>query len=274
MKLKNAFELAGLRGKPQHYGFTTRSIELDGGCHLTVTDWEHPRLSDGRDLYASMSSVVQQHQEIINAGDFCIDIGAHVGDTTLPMGVAAGRSGCVLALEPNPYVYHVLENNARANRHVANIETIMAAAGPTQGFLEFEYSDSGFCNGGRHESISALKYGHPYKLSVFCIDLQRELRSNYAEELKRLKLIKVDAEGFDLFVLQSLLEIIDEYRPIVKAEIWKKTTQQYRQQMFDLFHSPGYDVYKLQAEPFVKGDKLDRESIAQTGHFDILCFPK
>jgi len=273
VKLRNVFEFAGLRGKPQHYGFTTRSVELGDERQITVADWQHPRLSDGRDPYASMPKLVQEHRQIISDGDFCIDIGAHVGDTALPMAIAAGTSGCVLALEPNPYIYHVLENNARANRHVANIQTIMAAAGTRQGFLEFEYSDAGFCNGGRHENMHALKHGHPYKLSVFCIDLQQELRANYGDELKRLKLIKVDAEGYDLYILQSLLGVIDEYRPLVKAEVFKKTSRRYREDIFELFDSRNYDVYRMDAEPFVKGDKLDRESIAGPGHFDILCFP-
>ena len=34
-------------------------------------------------------------------------IGAHIGDTTLPIALAAGKKGFVLALEPNPYVFHV-----------------------------------------------------------------------------------------------------------------------------------------------------------------------
>ena len=274
MKLRNIFEFAGLRGKPRHFGYTTRSIELHDRSHLTVTDWQHPRLGEGRDLYASMHELIQAHRELIDDGDFCIDIGAHVGDTTLPMGVAAGTSGCVLALEPNPYVYHVLENNARTNRHIANIQTIMAAAGSTQGFLEFEYSDSGFCNGGRHEGMSWLKHGHPYKLPVFCIDLQQELRANYAEELERLKLIKVDAEGYDLYILQSLLGVIDEYRPIVKAEVLGGNSRQYREQLLDLFNSRSYSVYKVRADPFEKGETLDRDSIKQPGStFDVLCIP-
>ena len=83
--------------------------------------------------------MVDAYREILKEGDFCIDIGAQTGDTTLPMAVAAGVEGCALALEPNPYVYHVLEKNARANNHVANIKTMMAAAGTYEGFMKFEY---------------------------------------------------------------------------------------------------------------------------------------
>ncbi len=73
------------------------------------------------------------------------------------MALAVGRSGCVLALEPNPFVYHVLEKNARANRSAANIIPMMAAATEKEGFMQFAYSDSGFCNGGRHEDIGGAE---------------------------------------------------------------------------------------------------------------------
>lgn len=273
MKLRNLFEFAGLRGKPRHFDFTTRSIALDDGRQVTVADWQHPRLSDGRDPYALMPQVIRDHRQNVSEGDFCIDIGAHVGNSALPMAIAAGRSGCVLALEPNPFVYHVLEKNARANRHIANIRTIMAAAGQSRGFLEFEYSDSGFCNGGRHEGISALRHGHPYKLSVFCVDLQQELREDYAEELERLRLIKVDAEGYDLYILRALAGIIDQYRPVVKAEVFKNTSRQYREDMFDFFESHRYEVFDVATDRFVRGERLDHEAIARSGHFDVLCFP-
>lgn len=274
MKLRNVLEFMGLRYKPRHYGYAADSFTIDEGRNVTFAKWQHPRLTREHAPYAFSPDDIAGYAKVIEEGDFCIDIGAHCGDTTLPMGIAAGVSGCVLGLEPNPYVYHVLEKNARANRHLANIRTIMAAAGSEQGFLELEYSDAGFCNGGRHEGISAFRHGHPYKLSVFCIDLQQELRDHYDDELKRLKLIKVDAEGYDLYILQSLLEIIDEYRPMVKAEVFRKTSMQYRLDLFDLFDSRNYDVYKLKAEPLVCGDKLDRGSMTKSAHFDILCYPR
>jgi FkbM family methyltransferase len=38
-----------------------------------------------------------------------IDIGTYTGDTTVPMALAVGKGGIVLGLEPNQYVYKILE---------------------------------------------------------------------------------------------------------------------------------------------------------------------
>jgi FkbM family methyltransferase len=168
----------------------------------------------------------------------------------------------------------VLEKNARANRHIANIITLLAAAGPEQGFLQFEYSDSGFCNGGRHESISAVHHGHAYTLSVFCVDLAAELQTHYQDELGRLKFIKVDAEGFDLYVLRALTEIIESYRPVVKAEVFKKTDKQYRCDLLELFESRQYAVYEIVEEPLKAGPRLTMDNLMRPVTYDIICLPE
>ena len=49
-------------------------------------------------------------------GDAAIDIGAHTGDTALPVALAVGPQGAVFALEPNPFTYKVLIANAGLNR--------------------------------------------------------------------------------------------------------------------------------------------------------------
>ena len=113
-------------------------------------------------LYIYSRKPVLNGENNFREGNFCIDIGAHTGNSTFPMALAGGNSGCALVLESNPFVYHVLEKNARANTHITNIKTMMAAANADEGFLKFEYSDSGFCNGGRHANISAFKHGHPF----------------------------------------------------------------------------------------------------------------
>ena len=264
----------GLRRKLKHYDYEMLDFELPGGDVVHFANWLNPCMEASVAPQAFSRSVIESYQELLEEGDFCIDIGAHCGDTTIPMGIAVGKTGCVLGLEPNPYVYHVLEKNVRANNHIANIKTMMAAAGPKQEFMEFEYSDPGFCNGGRHEGISAVRHGHPYKLPVFCVDLQKELQDHFQIELNQLKFVKVDAEGYDLTVLQSILGIIETYRPVVKAEIFKKTSQQYRRDLLALFENRDYVVHEIIEEPFKPGARLMADNLARPKTYDIICFPQ
>jgi hypothetical protein len=43
-------------------------------------------------------------QTYIKKGDLVIDIGANIGDTTVPMALVAQKQGMVLGIDPNPYV--------------------------------------------------------------------------------------------------------------------------------------------------------------------------
>ena len=150
---------------------------------------------------------------------------------------------------------------------------MMAAAATKEGFLQFEYSDSGYCNGGRHEGISALKHGHAFKLEVFCVDIEKELRENFSDVLSRLKFIKVDTEGYDLYVLRSMVNIIKTYRPIVKTEVFKKTDRNYRRELLSLFLDLDYSVHKIVEEPIKAGPLLTEENLEEWKHYDILCLP-
>jgi FkbM family methyltransferase len=147
-----------------------------------------------------------------------IDIGAHTGDSTMPMALAVGPRGAVFALEPNPYVFKVLALNATLNPRTTRIVPLMFAAMPTDGEFEFEYSDKGYCNGGFHQSISRWKHGHFSKLRVQGRNLADYLRANAPDDLSRLRFIKIDTEGFDRSVAATLRDLLERSRwPSVRA---------------------------------------------------------
>lgn len=258
--------MAGLKGKPKKYIYELGDFTVNGESYH-YAHWLHPkniRINFDEEMVAQLN-------EYINEGDFCIDIGAHVGDSTVPIALAAGKTGCVLALEPNPFVYHVLEKNIRANRGKLNIESIMAAAATKEGLMEFEYSDSGFCNGGRHEGMPSFKHGHMFKQEVFCIDLQSTLREEYQHWLPKLSFIKIDAEGYDLYILRAIADILHEYRPTIKAEVFRHTSREYRMELLKFFEELNYNVHKIVAEPVKPGPVLTEHNVKEWQHYDIIA---
>jgi FkbM family methyltransferase len=63
----------------------------------------------------------------VRRGAVCIDVGANVGVYVLQFAQWAGKTGRVIAFEPNPAARRVLERHVRLN-HLANRVTIVAAA--------------------------------------------------------------------------------------------------------------------------------------------------
>src|SRR5207302_4781141 len=202
LKAKEFIYLLGLKPKPRTYGFVIEAHDLAREGRIEVARWLHPGAY--RIAAAQVQAVVEQLRRFLRAGDVAIDIGAHTGDTTVPIALAVGASGVVLALEPNPYVFPVLERTAALNRDKTNIVPLNFAAMRTDGTYEFEYGEAGYCNGGFHEGMSKWLHGSAFPVRVQGRNLQVFLEDSHAELIPRLWVFKVDAEGFDLAVLPSL----------------------------------------------------------------------
>lgn len=270
MKLRELFYMLGFKPAIIKYGSEVRSFDLTGIGPVQYAQWLHPGESDKEITVEQVEAL----KRFAGDGDFCIDIGAHSGDTTIPMALAVGKSGLVLALEPNRYVFEILKKNTQLNPEKTNIVPLMVAATAQDGAMEFEYSDSGFCNGGFHEGISRFKHGHAFKLKVTGINLSNRLRAEFSDRLPKLKLIKIDTEGYDLSVLKSLTYIIDEFRPYIKTEIYKHTTTDYRNELFRFFDSRSYGVYLGEDATNLQGERLTIDSMNSWKHFDIFCVPE
>jgi FkbM family methyltransferase len=223
MTFKGILNYLGIKPKPKIYGCSVIQVNLEEFGPIDFARWQHPAEGE-KTIEVGILKVLQS---FLKSGDFCIDIGAHSGDTTVPMALVVGKDGCVLALEPNKYVYATLEKNASLNKEKTNIIPLLAAATETNGTFYFQYSDPGFCNGGLHKGISLRKHRHHFKLQVNGIKLEEALRKDYSQWLPKIRYIKMDTEGYDLFVLKSIVGVIDEFHPYIRAEVYEHTTLEY-----------------------------------------------
>ena len=270
MKLREVAYLLGLRPRPKTYGHRIVTFDLPNDGAVEFAQWEHPRAKPT----LIRQEDVDELRRYLRPGDTAIDIGAHVGDTTLPMALACGPRGCVLALEPNPYVLRVLEENARLNRERTNIVPLPFAATETDGRVTFEYSDAGFCNGGRHEGLGRWKHAHAFELEVDGRNLASWLERERPELLDSIRLIKVDAEGYDATVLESLSDLIAARRPYLIAEVFRHSSEATRGRLFDAIAKHGYDVHKVVGPDLLCGERLERGDMTRWEHFDVFGTPR
>lgn len=270
MKLKTLFHMLGFKPRPKVYGYEIEEHELRGEGVVRYARWLHPQ--ESRKQFTQEE--VDHLRNFLRPGDVAIDVGAHTGDTTLPMALAVGPTGCVLALEPNPYVGRILDVNANLNRDKATVEPLRFAATPQDGFIEFEYSDPGFCNGGRHEGIHTWRHGHVFKLTVQGRNLENYLRAERADLLDRLRFIKTDAEGFDLTILNTLRGIILERRPYLKAEVYKHTSPEQRFALLSAMWEMGYETRHVASPTNYLGVVIDQNHLMAWRHFDVFGIPR
>ncbi len=267
MKFKEWFYLLGLRPRPRRYGFEIRQFDLPGTGAVRFAHWLHPK-AVARPVTPRMVAELRRY---LRPGDCAVDIGAHTGDTTLPLALAVGPQGWVLALEPNPYVFPVLAEAARLNPHLTRILPLPFAATSRDQELEFDYSDAGFCNGGRHEGISRWRHGHAFRLKVHGRNLVTFLEREHPELLPRLRWIKTDTEGSDHAVLESLVSWLTRLRPYLRAEVYEHLPESRRRAFYRFLRGLGYVVHRFGGDECICAERLDEEDFLRRRHFDVFC---
>jgi FkbM family methyltransferase len=257
----------GLRSRT--YGFEMKWFELSKDGLIEYAQWLHPL--DG--LREIRQSDIDELRNYLSEGDVAIDIGANQGDTTIPIAIAVGKKGLVLALEPNKYVFPILKKNSNLNQEKTNIVPLTLAATENDEEIVFYYGDPSFLNGGRHEGVSIWKQSKIFKQKVLGVNLERFLRRDYNDIIGKIKYIKIDTEGHDLIVIRSIRKLISECRPYIKAEVFVDTSYEQRIELYQILKDLGYTIYKVISESNYKGEIINESNLMQWKHYDIFCVP-
>ena len=269
MKLKEALFGLGLKPGIKEFTFDIQHFNLEKEGELDFAVWRHPAEKPKLFTQAGVDAV----RTFLAPGDYAIDIGAHTGDSVLPIALAVGPSGGVLALEPNPYVYKILLANAGLNRAKTNIYPLMFAAMEEDGEYEFEYSDSGFCNGGLHKDISAWKHAHFFKLHVQGRRLVTFIKRECPDVWPRIRYVKIDTEGYDPDVVASIETLIISNRPYIKTEIYKHLPEARRIAYYHKLSNYGYRMHHWISDENYHGEVMAERDMMRWDHFDVFATP-
>jgi FkbM family methyltransferase len=150
----------------------------------------------------------------LRPGAVVIDVGANLGEWTVPFARRVGAGGRVLAIEPAPRAAAALESTLAANA-LYQAELVCCAIGDHDGVTEFAVpvvtsarTDTGTARigpaGAGHDALQV-----PLR-SLDSIAVERNL--------DRLDLIKVDAEGCERRVLDGAAGLLGRHRPVLIIE--------------------------------------------------------
>lgn len=134
-------------------------------------------------------------------GDVIVDGGAFIGLWTLRVAQVSGKSGRIIAVEPNPLAYAQLQNNIRLN-NLGNVTTVNKALGDQNGKIDLFTEARGFSATSlfrNHVETFVPKTGvTSVKCEMTTID---DLVSDY--DVKQVDILKIDVEGAELAVLHG-----------------------------------------------------------------------
>jgi FkbM family methyltransferase len=147
-------------------------------------------------------------RSILKEGDVFIDIGANIGLFSVLAATKVGHSGKVLAFEPTPKTFSRLQENIRLNNLQNTIKAYEIAIGQTSTNLSMQISSSQFDAWntlGTPSVDSAFE-----KITVIVEPFSYTLNQLSSAEKDRLKLVKIDVEGYEKTVFQAIFPMLKQ----------------------------------------------------------------
>jgi len=173
---------------------------------------------------------------LLASGDVFVDIGANIGDWTLPAARLVGTKGKVLSFEPVPRMAEALRKSAWANRFT-QVQVFDCALSNRVGEADFsmERENSGGSRLNEMEDGPGRSFSR-LKVKVSTLDEMVD-----AADLSAIALIKIDVEGFEADVLQGAVRTLDRFRPALHLETGHETPDK-RRIIADVLAGAGYEL--------------------------------
>lgn len=188
-------------------GFET---DLPGGGRLFV----HHRDDIGLVILMSGSfeeAEIKVARSLARPGTTAIDVGANVGIFTVPLALAVGTRGRVLAVEPSPENVAQLEHNIRLNDlENVDVHAIALASAPGEVALQLG-ADPAF-----HSTATVVRS----RDAAATTTVRAETLDNIWREADSpaVSFLKIDTEGAELDVLNGARELLEAWRMPILLE--------------------------------------------------------
>jgi FkbM family methyltransferase len=198
---------------------------------------------------------------LVKDGMVVLDIGSNIGDTLLNL-AKRNPNGKSIGFEPVPFLYQRAKTNLELN-DFPNIELHNLAISDKNGCLYFDIPKNR--NSG---SISMVNKPTATSTEVKAISLDTFVKVN---NIKKVDLVKIDVEGFEMNVLMGALQTIKYHKPILFVEViddYLVRSNSTASHLIKFIKDLGYHV-------------IDSESLSEVDHtanfkgtrLDVICKP-
>lgn len=134
----------------------------------------------------------------IESKQIFVDIGANVGYYSLKFSSIIGKSGKIIAIEPDIDTFEILKQNCELN-NFRNIETLNLAVSDTDGFLTLYRNE-------KHSGKSSLFLNSNETNSIKIPT--KTLDNLLKDRFEKIDFVKIDTEGAELSILKGASNIL------------------------------------------------------------------
>ncbi len=195
-------------------------------------------------------------RETLKPGDTFMDVGAHVGFVSLVARQCVGDKGVVIAVEPQPYNCERILRNWELNGY-SNLRLHVAAAGPEARMITLPQQAA------TDKSRLSLNLTMPDALELsFQVPLITLSSLVEQHQVTRIKLLKIDVEGFELSVLQGMEKDLDRVDNIIFESLDGDSAGLGRtREVCHWLIERGFTIYSVDLKPWVDGMELKESNL-------------
>lgn len=175
-------------------------------------------------------------KQFIKPGFVCIDFGANVGYYSHFISDYAGVNGHVHSVEPVPLFAEVFKINTI---HKRNVTLHPYAMGQEEGQA---WMQTPMVNGVFRHGLTQVVDEETAKKSDHSYEVPMKNPQVLFDSLLRLDYIKCDVEGYEIYLLPQISELVAKHKPTLQVEI---TGEKNRSIIFDWMMGLNYSVFKL-----------------------------
>jgi FkbM family methyltransferase len=177
-------------------------------------------------------------KHIIRPGDYCADIGAHLGYFTIELSRLVGDSGKVFAVEPMSAFHNTLRRVIQKKK-ATNVTLYQVALGGSGEYVEMGVPRIGAMKRFAHARV---KEANPHLEFSESERVKNESGDRLFSDLSRLDYIKCDVEGLEYQVFATMLQTLQKHHPVLLCEFFER---EQRIKFFELLRPLGYKPYGL-----------------------------
>lgn len=159
------------------------------------------------DVYGEYSEgEVELFRQVIQPGNVVIEVGANIGAHTLFLAQQVGRSGVVIAFEPQRILFQTMCANLALNS-VPNVYTLQQAVGAKAGSVVIPAID--YTQENNFGGLSLGNYENGEGVPLATLD---------GFNFPACSFLKIDVEGMELDVLHGAERLLRQFRPVIYLE--------------------------------------------------------
>jgi FkbM family methyltransferase len=180
--------------------------------------------------------------------DIVFDIGAHIGFYSVLASDLVGTNGKVFSFEPTPRTFATLQDNAKLKHNIHTENVAILNKSTTIDFYDYGPKYSVFNTSTKRVTGDLVFKDKAVKISVPTISLDVFRKEKNVKPI----FIKIDAEGAEHLILESMSYILENDFPLISLEV--STVKEWEADLkkaLKTLEYNGYSSYEISKEGFL-----------------------